>query len=211
MTSETKTYLITLLEAAGHTVNRRHSLGRIKRQAVKAGLLTTADAESTDVTTTTTTTTTTAGEQGPAGSQGPAGAAGSDGTDGADGTDGTSVNGVSSTDNNDGTYDITFTKSDGTTVTMTTPDLSGVDGKTVLNGSGSPASNIGVTGDFYIDTAASTIYGPKLNSVWGSATSLIGPQGPTGGSGSGGSQIDVGPLVVTSTQDSIVVFGALIA
>lgn len=212
MTSETKTYLITLLEAAGETVNKRHSLGRIKRQAVKAGLLTTADAESTGLVSTTTTSVSTTGEQGPAGPQGPAGASGTDGSPGSDGTDGTSVNDVASTDNGDGTLTLTFTKSDGSTISMTTPDLTGtngLDGKTVLNGSGSPNSLSGSDGDFYIDTAATTIYGPKLGSVWGSPTSLIGPQGPTGGSGSGGSQIDVGPLVVTSTQDSIIVFGAL--
>jgi microcystin-dependent protein len=56
----------------------------------------------------------------------------------------------------------------------------GADGKTVLNGTGAPGSGIGVDGDFYIDTATETIYGPKSGGVWGSGTSLIGPQGPAG-------------------------------
>jgi len=86
----------------------------------------------------------------------------------------------------------------------------GEDGKTLLNGAGTPASGLGVDGDFYIDTTGDDIYGPKTLGSWGSGTSIIGPQGPTGGSGSGGSQIDVGPLVVTSNQDSIVVFGSLV-
>ena len=56
----------------------------------------------------------------------------------------------------------------------------GVDGKTVRSGSGVPSSGLGVNGDFYINTTADTIYGPKTNGAWGSATSLIGPQGPQG-------------------------------
>ena len=58
----------------------------------------------------------------------------------------------------------------------------GADGKTVRSGSGPPSSTLGVDGDFYINTAANTIYGPKASGAWGSATSLIGPQGPAGAS-----------------------------
>ena len=39
---------------------------------------------------------------------------------------------------------------------------------------------VGVTGDFYIDTTAWTIYGPKSGTNWGSGTSLIGPQAARG-------------------------------
>ena len=54
-------------------------------------------------------------------------------------------------------------------------------GNSVLYGSGPPASATGVNGDFYIDTAASVIYGPKAAGVWpSSGTSLIGPPGPQG-------------------------------
>lgn len=56
----------------------------------------------------------------------------------------------------------------------------GLDGKTVLNGSGAPSAATGVNGDFYIDTLAKTIYGPKASGAWGSSTSLVGPQGPAG-------------------------------
>lgn len=59
----------------------------------------------------------------------------------------------------------------------------GADGKTVLNGVVAPTTE-GVDGDFYIDTATETIYGPKTAGVWGSGTSLIGPTGPAG-AGSG--------------------------
>jgi hypothetical protein len=35
-----------------------------------------------------------------------------------------------------------------------------------------------VNGDFYIDTSAWTIYGPKTGAGWGVGTSLVGPAGP---------------------------------
>ncbi len=56
----------------------------------------------------------------------------------------------------------------------------GVAGFSVLNGAGAPGAGLGVDGDFYIDTSASNIYGPKTAGSWGSPTSLIGPQGPVG-------------------------------
>ena len=56
----------------------------------------------------------------------------------------------------------------------------GADGKTVLNGSGAPSSGLGTNGDFYIDTTADAIYGPKTAGAWGSATSLVGPTGAAG-------------------------------
>ena len=60
------------------------------------------------------------------------------------------------------------------------PGAAGADGKTVRNGTGAPSSGLGVDGDFYIDTAADTIYGPKTAGAWGSATSIVGPAGATG-------------------------------
>jgi integrin beta 8 len=60
----------------------------------------------------------------------------------------------------------------------------GTDGKTVRSGSGVPSSGLGVDGDFYIDTAANTIYGPKTSGAWGSSTSLVGPAGAGGVSNS---------------------------
>lgn len=50
---------------------------------------------------------------------------------------------------------------------------------TVLNGAGVPDVGLGSDGDFYIDTAANTIYGPKTG-VWGAATNVVGPEGPSG-------------------------------
>jgi lysophospholipase L1-like esterase len=49
----------------------------------------------------------------------------------------------------------------------------GVDGRTILSGSGAPSSSIGAAGDFYMDTTAWAIYGPKTTS-WPSAHPLSG-------------------------------------
>lgn len=73
----------------------------------------------------------------------------------------------------------------------------GADGKTVRNGSGDPSSGLGVDGDFYIDTTATEIYGPKAAGAWGSGTSLIGPQGPVGATGATG---PAGPVAGSDTQ-----------
>jgi hypothetical protein len=49
-----------------------------------------------------------------------------------------------------------------------------------------PGSGTGSNGDFYVDTTAHAVYGPKTAGAWGSATSLIGPTGSTGSTGSTG-------------------------
>jgi len=56
----------------------------------------------------------------------------------------------------------------------------GADGKTILSGVVSPVSGVGSNGDFYLDTAANRLYGPKASGAWGSGVSLVGPTGPAG-------------------------------
>ncbi len=58
---------------------------------------------------------------------------------------------------------------------------------TIRSGAGAPSAAIGADGDFYIDTSANQIYGPKASGVWPSAVSLIGPAGSNGAAGSTGS------------------------
>lgn len=107
------------------------------------------------------------------GSTGAAGADGAPGPAGADGADG--ANGL--------------------------PGANGADGKTVLNGSGAPGAGLGVDGDFYIDTTANAIYGPKTGGAWGVGISLIGPAGADGADGADGAP---GPnQVTTSTSTNI--------
>lgn len=62
--------------------------------------------------------------------------------------------------------------------------LPGADGRTVLSGTGPPDLRDGAVGDFYVDTTAHAIYGPKLLRSWGPPTSLVGPTGPAGPAGS---------------------------
>jgi hypothetical protein len=65
----------------------------------------------------------------------------------------------------------------------------GSNGHTVLNGTGTPSNSVGSDGDFYIDTAANVLYGPKAGGTWPSpGVSLIGPAGP--GSGASASSLD---------------------
>ena len=65
----------------------------------------------------------------------------------------------------------------------------GVDGRTLLNGTSAPSNGVGADGDFFINTAASIIYGPKTAGVWPAGVSLIGAtgaQGPAGVAGADG-------------------------
>lgn len=54
----------------------------------------------------------------------------------------------------------------------------GIDGNTILSGIGAPDNSVGQDGDFYLDTQAEILYGPKANGAWpATGTSLIGPAG----------------------------------
>ncbi len=68
-----------------------------------------------------------------------------------------------------------------------TNGTNGTNGFTILSGTASPASTLGVNGDFYIDTDDHLIYGPKAAGAWGGSTSLVGPKGDTGDTGATGS------------------------
>lgn len=57
----------------------------------------------------------------------------------------------------------------------------GIDGRTILYGAVDPTTE-GEDDDFYINTAESTIFGPKAT-TWPAGTSLIGAEGPTGPAG----------------------------
>lgn len=64
------------------------------------------------------------------------------------------------------------------------PGGNGTNGATVLNGALAPTSGQGNNGDFFINTATSTIYGPKAAGAWPAGVSLLGAAGPTGPAGS---------------------------
>jgi hypothetical protein len=77
----------------------------------------------------------------------------------------------------------------------------GLDGNTVLNGAGAPGAAVGVNGDFYVDLATTTLYGPKAGGTWpATGVPLVGPAGPTGATGATGAQGpqgEVGPQGAT--------------
>ena len=51
----------------------------------------------------------------------------------------------------------------------------------MLNGTGAPQGNLGKDGDFYLDTQADVLYGPKANGAWPvNGVSLAGIPGAAG-------------------------------
>lgn len=72
-------------------------------------------------------------------------------------------------------------------------------GNTILSGIVNPDSSIGLPGDFYINTATNSIFGPKqLDDSWGAGTSMTGvgttgPAGPAGTPGADGAPGAPGP------------------
>jgi hypothetical protein len=59
-------------------------------------------------------------------------------------------------------------------VIVSSPGAQGPAGRTILNGVGVPAANLGVAGDFYYDTQTTRFYGPKPSeSSWVGANSFL--------------------------------------
>ena len=56
----------------------------------------------------------------------------------------------------------------------------GEDGNTIYSADGTPDPRMGSIGDYYLDTDAYELYGPKTESGWGSPVSLVGPAGEDG-------------------------------
>lgn len=71
----------------------------------------------------------------------------------------------------------------GATGTAGAPGTPGTDGATILNGVGDPTSETGKSGDFFLNTATSRLFGPKTAEGWGGGVSLVGPKGDPGASG----------------------------
>jgi BclA C-terminal domain/Collagen triple helix repeat (20 copies) len=61
-------------------------------------------------------------------------------------------------------------------------------GGQLLNGVVVPSTAVGSVGDFYLDTATSTLYGPRTNSGWPAGVNLNGSAGPPGPIGPPGAQ-----------------------
>ncbi len=79
----------------------------------------------------------------------------------------------------------------------------GLNGKTVLSGAGAPTGGLGVNGDFYIDTTALNLYGPKgtPSAGWNTPVSLKGSDGI----GFVGAVVDgAGHLILTKSDTNTV-------
>ena len=130
------------------------------------------------------------GAAGPSGPAGPAGAAGPQGAQGPQGTPGVP-----------GPIGATGPQGPQGAAGVAGPQgTAGADGRGVLNGTAAPTATDGADGDFYIDTSANTLYGPKAAGAWPSVyVSLVGPagapgpQGPAGPVGATGAAGPAGP------------------
>jgi len=142
-----------------------------------------------------------AGPQGPAGAagaKGDAGAAGANGSNGSNGANGSTILSGAATPTTQGVDGDFYIKTGASpqifgpktggawgsgTNLKGTNGTNGTNGSSILNGTGAPSAQ-GEDGDFYIDTAANVIYGPKAAGAWPvSGTSLVGPQGAPGPEG----------------------------
>ena len=75
-----------------------------------------------------------------------------------------------------------------------TAGTDGARGNSVLHGTGAPSAAIGLDGDFYLDTAASALFGPKAAGAWpATGQILFGAQGNPGLQGPPGPQGPAGP------------------
>jgi hypothetical protein len=120
-----------------------------------------------------------AGETGSAGPTGPAGATGSNGPAGATGPTGPA--GPSGAAGANGVQGV-----------------AGADGRTILNGTTNPSNGIGANGDFFINTATNTLFGPKAGGAWPTGTSLVGPAGTNGLQGAAGAD---GQTILNGTSN----------
>jgi hypothetical protein len=59
-------------------------------------------------------------------------------------------------------------------VVISSPGPQGPRGKSILNGNGVPAENLGLEGDFYYDKLTTRFYGPKPTDItWAGATNYL--------------------------------------
>lgn len=79
----------------------------------------------------------------------------------------------------------------------------GTDGKSLRHGEGAPSSAVGLEGEFYINTLAQTLYGPKVGGVWGEPVALgqsFTLTGDVTGSGTGSCVTSIADKAVTLSK-----------
>jgi hypothetical protein len=146
-----------------------------------------------------------AGPVGATGAQGPIGLTGATGPAGPVGA--TGLQGLIGLTGATGAQGpIGLTGATGAAGTNGTNGINGINGNTIFSGTAAPAAGVGVTGDFYIDTVANVIYGPKVALGWLAGTSLVGATGATGANGATGA---AGPAGVAGTNGTNGAVGAI--
>jgi len=78
-----------------------------------------------------------------------------------------------------------FDINSGEFVDVGSPDGGQIPSNTIHSGIGAPATDVGIEGDFYIDTQSMNFYGPK-EAEWGVCVCLLGKDGLPGDSGKDG-------------------------
>lgn len=86
----------------------------------------------------------------------------------------------------------------------------GTPASSLLSGSAAPNNALGRDGDFYIDTAGRTIYGPKAGGAWpASGIAVVGPAGPVGATGATGAPGAAGAAGATGVTGATGTTGAI--
>ena len=73
-------------------------------------------------------------------------------------------------------------------------------GSSVLSGNRDPLGGDGINGDWWINSATLTIYGPKTGGAWGAGQALRGPQGIQGAAGGPLSAVWADVLTIDSSM-----------
>jgi hypothetical protein len=72
---------------------------------------------------------------------------------------------------------VTITTEDNQYTVNVIPVGKGADGTSIRSGARDPVEGDGNDGDFWINTATTTLFGPKASGSWGGGVLLIGPKG----------------------------------
>ncbi len=89
----------------------------------------------------------------------------------------------------------------------------GTNGNTILTGTTTPGSGLGVNGDYYIRNPATApcLFGPKSTGTWpGACVSLVGPTGATGAQGAAGPQGATGAMGTAGANGNTILSGTTV-
>lgn len=81
---------------------------------------------------------------------------------------------------------------------------------TILYGNANPTNATGNNGDFYLNTATTTLFGPKATGVWPAGAALVGATGTQGAVGATGAQGPQGGTLNVDGGDPSSVYGGIL-